>query len=704
MSVLNRRLFNRGGKVSSRGVGITSGLVDQPVQRFENGGEVTLPSLMDERLELLKSLDLGRPEAISKREAAAPALLALSGALLSGKSLQGGLSGALDIVGQAMTTAAPDVQEAVKRVAQSEQAQVNFDNQLKLKAFDLAYDEYSKSLDDTFKAADLQTMYSLTNPDETITVDKNDRNSPLYTDEKFLEKYGIEPPPEFKPAKLESFYNIKDNTAITVDLNNPDSIFYTDENFRKNYTIDKPEGFKQGKPTTFFKRDNKNESIMVDLANPESPYYTDPNFLKEYTLEKPKAPKEDTVYYTKLGTTDETPMSERYGQVRRKIENGVTTYFVDGEEISEKRFLEDVGRDIMTEKPLGYSASVAASEDRIADTRAKLKNQYETTYPGETLTVAELDKLMLSFADSSGNLRDTIKTLPEGTVDELENALYDIHVKKQKSAENKIAKNDVNKVISGDKDPIDFYYNLDPNSPSYDVDRRRAEVDFANRPAISDDDRKAIDSAILGLQDLDLIDLEQFGGIPIVGKTVAEISQIFGISEAMAEFLAGRQGLLVNSVDALVRGIPSDFDVRNILSILPNPSLAVGTNEIRVDRLDKIFKDIIINKVKFELQMGRVVPFNYIDAAISAGGDGMAAELLNLIKGGGDRDRMDYISKIGLVEGFTKQGYIDTFGDPFKSSKKLIDDFDADGDKPEVLTDEQKRELEEFRKQFGMIN
>ena len=35
-------------------------------------------------------------------------------------------------------------------------------------------------------------------------------------------------------------------------------------------------------------------------------------------------------------------MSERFGQVRRKVENGVTTYFVDGEEISEKRFLEDV--------------------------------------------------------------------------------------------------------------------------------------------------------------------------------------------------------------------------------------------------------------------------------------------------------------------------------------------------------------------------
>ena len=90
MSVLNRKLFNRGGGVASRGVGITSGLVDQPVQRFDNGGEVTLPSLMDERLELLKNLDLGRPEVISKQEAAAPALLALSGALLSGRACQGG--------------------------------------------------------------------------------------------------------------------------------------------------------------------------------------------------------------------------------------------------------------------------------------------------------------------------------------------------------------------------------------------------------------------------------------------------------------------------------------------------------------------------------------------------------------------------------------------------------------------------------------
>ena len=61
---------------------------------------------------------------------------------------------------------------------------------------------------------------------------------------------------------------------------------------------------------------------------------------------------------------------------------------------------------------------------------------------------------------------------------------------------------------------------------------------------------------------------------------------------------------------------------------------------------------------------------------------------------------MDYLNKIGVVQGFTTQGYIDQFGDPFQSSVDLIGEFNKDGDKKEVLTPEQERELEEFRKTF----
>jgi hypothetical protein len=89
MSVLNRKLFNRGGKVSSRGVGITSGLIDQPVQKFQSGGSV------------------------SKAEALAPFFADISGRLLSGRSFQGGIGGALQIAGDALSGSAPLLQEGL---------------------------------------------------------------------------------------------------------------------------------------------------------------------------------------------------------------------------------------------------------------------------------------------------------------------------------------------------------------------------------------------------------------------------------------------------------------------------------------------------------------------------------------------------------------------------------------------------------------
>ena len=85
MAVLNRKLFNRGGPVSSRGVGITSGLV--PVQKFQEGGKV------------------------SKLEALSPFLLDLSGRLFGGTSLTGSFG---EIAGQALSGSSPLLSEGLK--------------------------------------------------------------------------------------------------------------------------------------------------------------------------------------------------------------------------------------------------------------------------------------------------------------------------------------------------------------------------------------------------------------------------------------------------------------------------------------------------------------------------------------------------------------------------------------------------------------
>ena len=115
MAVLNRKLFNRGGRVSSRGVGITSGLVP----RYSHGGPVSEhTSVIDkykDNFEMLQSLGI-TPERkpFSKLAAASPALLELGGKLLSGRSLQGGVTGGLDILGQAATAAAPGFAQAIQ--------------------------------------------------------------------------------------------------------------------------------------------------------------------------------------------------------------------------------------------------------------------------------------------------------------------------------------------------------------------------------------------------------------------------------------------------------------------------------------------------------------------------------------------------------------------------------------------------------------
>ena len=138
MAVLNRKLFNRGGPVSSRGVGITSGLatpkrgyVDGPGSyQGEKDAESSLPAaptftarsfddVFAERQALLEKLRPPKQE-FNKVENAAPALMTFFGNLMSGKSFQSGVSGALDIAGNAVTQATPEFSQALARKNKAE--------------------------------------------------------------------------------------------------------------------------------------------------------------------------------------------------------------------------------------------------------------------------------------------------------------------------------------------------------------------------------------------------------------------------------------------------------------------------------------------------------------------------------------------------------------------------------------------------------
>ena len=138
MSVLKRNMF-KGGGFAHRGTGITSGL-DTPKRGYVDGpgsyaGIEDIKSDAEEYYDLLKGYTPER-KPFSRLAAASPALLNLSGALLSGKSYQGGFGGALDILGQGLTASAPGFAQAVEARRKYEAADPEAD--LRMKALGLA--------------------------------------------------------------------------------------------------------------------------------------------------------------------------------------------------------------------------------------------------------------------------------------------------------------------------------------------------------------------------------------------------------------------------------------------------------------------------------------------------------------------------------------------------------------------------------------
>ena len=173
MSVLNRKLFNRGGRVSSRGVGITSGLttpkrgyVDRPGSYAgHDDAESSLPvpkkftarpfeEIFAEKQGILENL---RPptQEFSKFDAAAPALMTFFGNLMSGKSFNTGLGGAFDIAGQALQQATPEFSQALRARREAEAADRKEKFALDLQAYESAEAAHTAELVREAKAAEI---------------------------------------------------------------------------------------------------------------------------------------------------------------------------------------------------------------------------------------------------------------------------------------------------------------------------------------------------------------------------------------------------------------------------------------------------------------------------------------------------------------------------------------------------------------------
>ena len=228
MAVLNRKLFNRGGPVSSRGVGITSGLV----KGYEHGGPVSEHTKMDNiRSDAQAYFDLlkaNTPERapFDRRAANVEPLLTLFGNLMSGTSYQGGLGGALEIAGKGLKEAAPGFQRAINERRAYDALDPESD--LRMKALEMAIENQPDAVTEkwtgkeAFKAnvnvapveeggEGSQVVRNLTRFTSNLgNVEFRDQNNNVITDFSPIEKYdSFEGPDKYQ-------YQIIDGNAVKI--------------------------------------------------------------------------------------------------------------------------------------------------------------------------------------------------------------------------------------------------------------------------------------------------------------------------------------------------------------------------------------------------------------------------------------------------------------------------------------------------------
>ena len=635
--VLSRKLFN-GNKPSSKNNGIVSG--------FDDDNDSELQQLIDERKKVYQDI-LPAPTEVSRLGAASPALLALGSALLSGRSLQGGIPGALEILGQGVGASAPLFGEALRTRRAAEQANIQRQFDIDLAAVKSAEDILATRAAAAAKAkpGDIKSVFYL-NPNF-------DENSPVS---------------DQNPRYIQSVRQMGSDNQLRIKDATPNSAtfgeFVLEDQF-SGYTTSDPrklvtpssgdvwiknpaydpnaEGAKESDMflLTKFKKDKFNNVRILDNrdgSKTKGDYVLENNF-GEYSFTEPKSmieaegEKLDKANLYGLVQTEFDKMNKIMNKKTRKLSDKELAAII-------MRAGDDPGE---WEK---FSTQFGSSFFELGE----ILQDYQTPDPA----------LSIEFTgrDDAGNTEEVVTT---GTETEV-----------------------------GYRDHIDERYDLNKSDPNYDIKRQAAIKNYNQLETFPPNVVESVISAFDGFKDLKLMADNYDVGIPYGGWLVGITSKL-NLNPRATEFLTGKNGTLVTSTSALIKGIPSDFDVQNLLNTLPSEGEGDAVNFARVKRLERVYSDIIKNYLSFYGGINYRIPPQVEVLAREMIGNEAVDEALST----------EYTAKkLQDLRSMSREEYIKEYGDVFESSINILNLPDSEFVGAE-LTDSEKKLLEEFEKQSG---
>tara|TARA_R110002073_G_scaffold4473_1_gene29353 strand:+ start:447 stop:2342 length:1896 start_codon:yes stop_codon:yes gene_type:complete len=629
MAITDRKLFaGASPKINSRGTGITSGLVDDDSQ---------FSSDFEQQRRILESIRPPQQE-FSRFSAASPALLALGSALLSGKSLQGGVGGALDILGQGAGASAPLFADAINRRKAFEAAQ-------RKEGFDLDLTAYNAALDlsKTRATAKAKAKVGESKPVWYVNPDFN-QDKPISSDNL---KY------------IESVRRV--GTDGQLRIRNLDGDFVSENNF-PNYMVSDPVKIQTLKDGD------------VWIMNPDYEG-KDPNNM--YLNSK----------FKRDGFGNVTILDKRPGS---PTENDYVPEenFKDFRYTEPKEAMESEGEKIRINK---IEDMVQSEFDRLNKSQGKPTRKLSNKELNTILQRAGTDegdwnKFSQQYAETFNELASILKDYQDDDQPQPEISVEFDGKKTEEEQESNVNKKVYD--IETQPDYIDKRFNLDKSDPNYEINRKRSEREYRLIDPIPGPVQDAMNSAFSGFKDLKMIVDNIDEGVPFFGG-LKRITSTLGLDRGATEFLTGQDGTLVSSTAALIKGIPSDFDVQNLKNTLPSISQSDSVNIIRAKRLQRMYNDIVKNALAWHSGLGNRIPMSIEVMAREMIGNQAVDEAMSL----------QYTQeKLNDLRSMTKEDYIKKYGDPFQESMNILNI--PDSELLPKLNESEQSELEAFEKKY----
>ena len=133
-------------------------------------------------------------------------------------------------------------------------------------------------------------------------------------------------------------------------------------------------------------------------------------------------------------------------------------------------------------------------------------------------------------------------------------------------------------------------------------------------PSVLDD----LEQGITALDQLTTL-RETVGETGIFKGAFNKYANIIGLGSAESkEFEAARANMKL-AAQALIKGIPSNFDVQTVINTLPDITLPKSVNETRLNNTEKVLRRVLKAKISYYKGLGYEVPEVFINTALELG-------------------------------------------------------------------------------------